>query len=92
MKPEPPPVGRVPRPGPKQRPEKRDHVNSWPKTRIADALRLINGRAFKPAEWSKSGLPIVRIQNLNNPQALFNHYQGELPEKFKLQDGDLLFA
>jgi type I restriction enzyme, S subunit len=53
---------------------------------------LINGRAFKPTEWRKSGLPIVRIQNLNNPDAPFNYYDGQLPEKFLLDDGDLLFA
>jgi type I restriction enzyme S subunit len=62
------------------------------KTRIGGALRLVNGRAFKPSEWSKSGVPIVRIQNLNNQDAPFNYYRGELPEKFKLRDGDLLFA
>ncbi len=64
----------------------------WPQIRIGDSLQLINGRAFKPSEWSKSGLPIVRIQNLNNPDAPFNYYEGTLPEKFLLDDGDLLFA
>ena len=33
---------------------------------------LVNGRAFKPNEWAKSGLPIIRIQNLNNALASFN--------------------
>jgi type I restriction enzyme S subunit len=60
--------------------------------RVGEALRLVNGRAFKPSEWNKSGLPIVRIQNLNNPDAPFNYYEGDLPEKFLLGDGDLLFA
>ena len=65
---------------------------AWRKVRIGDALKLINGRAFKPTEWAKTGIPIVRIQNLNNPDAAFNYYQGELPAKFALVDGDLLFA
>lgn len=64
----------------------------WPTVRIGDALNLINGRAFKPTEWTKSGTPIVRIQNLNNPKAPFNYYQGDLPAKIALDDGDLLFA
>ncbi|MFT3831326.1 MAG: restriction endonuclease subunit S [Opitutaceae bacterium] len=64
----------------------------WPVVRIGSALNLINGRAFKPSEWSGSGLPIVRIQNLNNPEAPFNFYDGELPAKFRLKDDDLLFA
>jgi len=64
----------------------------WPTVKVGDALNLINGRAFKPTEWTKTGTPIVRIQNLNNPDAPFNYYQGELPAKIALDDGDLLFA
>jgi len=64
----------------------------WPRVKIGGVLKLVNGRAFKPAEWSKTGLPIVRIQNLNNPDAPFNYFRGELPSKFLLDDGDLLFA
>lgn len=64
----------------------------WPTIKVGKALNLINGRAFKPTEWAKTGIPIVRIQNLNNPDAPFNYYQGELPAKFALDDGDLLFA
>ena len=68
------------------------HRTPWPTVKIGDTLRLINGRAFKPTEWAKTGTPIVRIQNLNNPEAPFNYYQGDLPEKIALNDGDLLFA
>ena len=64
----------------------------WASVRIGDSLNLINGRAFKPTEWMKFGTPIVRIQNLNNPDAPFNYFQGDLPAKFLLDDGDLLFA
>ena len=60
--------------------------------RVGDVLNLINGRAFKSTEWTKTGVPIVRIQNLNNPDAAFNYYQGDLPSKFLLRHGDLLFA
>ena len=67
-------------------------TNGWGKVRIGDSLRLINGRAFKPSEWRQRGLPIVRIQNLNNPEAPFNYYEGDLPEKFLLNNGDLVFA
>ena len=67
-------------------------TNAWGKVRVGDALRLINGRAFKPSEWKERGLPIVRIQNLNNAEAPFNYYEGDLPERFLLNNGDLLFA
>lgn len=65
----------------------------WPEVRIGDALRLINGYAFKPSDWSKDGgLPIVRIQNLNRADAPFNYYKGVLPLKVRLSGGELLFA
>ncbi len=73
--------------------EPAEHHNApWLTVKVGDALDLINGRAFKPTEWSKTGTPIVRIQNLNNPEAPFNYYHGHLPGKFLLEDGDLLFA
>src|SRR5579862_528694 len=71
---------------------KRTQNHRWTRVRIGDSLDLINGRAFKPTEWAKEGTPIVRIQNLNNADAPFNYYNGDLPEKFRLDDGDLLFA
>ena len=64
----------------------------WKRARIGDTLRLVNGAAFKPTDWTKDGVPIVRIQNLNNPEAAFNLTKRELPEKFKLRGGELLFA
>lgn len=64
----------------------------WPTVRVGEALSLINGRAFKPSEWAKTGTPIVRIQNLNNAAAPFNYFQGDLPAKFAIDDGELLFA
>jgi len=53
---------------------------------------LQNGRAFKPTEWRPTGLPIVRIQNLNNPAAPYNHFDGEVDERNRLRGGELLFA
>lgn len=51
-----------------------------------------NGRAFKPTEWKPTGLPIVRIQNLNNSAAPYNHFDGEVDERNRLRGGELLFA
>lgn len=65
---------------------------TWPKVRVGDTLALINGRAFKPTEWKKTGRPIIRIQNLNNPEAPYNYFEGDLPEKFRVDNDDLLFA
>ncbi len=46
---------------------------NWQWVRLGDSLEMINGRAFKPTDWKNSGLPIVRIQNLNRADAPFNY-------------------
>jgi type I restriction enzyme S subunit len=64
----------------------------WALVRLGDALRLVNGRAFKPTEWSKSGLPIIRIQNLNDRQAPFNFCDTSIPDRFHVKTGDFLIS
>ncbi|HRE06270.1 MAG TPA: restriction endonuclease subunit S [Opitutaceae bacterium] len=64
----------------------------WATARIGDVLKLYNGAAFKPSQWSTSGLPIIRIQNLNKKDAPFNYFDGEINERFRVRNGDLLFA
>lgn len=64
----------------------------WTSASIGSLCELLNGRAFKPSEWSAEGLPIVRIQNLNNPQASFNRFSGTYSCRHHLRGGELLFA
>lgn len=64
----------------------------WTWVRIGEAMDLINGRAFKPTEWSTTGIPIVRIQNLNNADAPFNYCNFEIPDKFYIDTEDLLLS
>lgn len=59
---------------------------------IGDVCELINGRAFKPSDWTADGLPIVRIQNLNDEVAPFNRYNGPVRERFLIDSGALLFS
>jgi type I restriction enzyme S subunit len=66
--------------------------SGWCSARIRDLCTLENGRAFKPSEWTNKGLPIVRIQNLNRPDARFNYFDGEAAERNRLSGGELLFA
>jgi hypothetical protein len=37
-----------------------------PVGRVGEICDLINGKAFKPEDWSETGTPIIRIQNLND--------------------------
>src|SRR5688572_23933555 len=64
----------------------------WAASQIGELCVLVNGRAFKPSDWGDTGLPIIRIQNLNRPDAPFNHFNGPVHEKFLVKSGDLLFA
>jgi type I restriction enzyme S subunit len=64
----------------------------WTHAQIGDLCDLINGRAFKPKDWSTSGLPIIRIQNLNNPDASFNFCDFDVEGRFLVDPGELLFA
>ena len=66
--------------------------DSWEWVRLRELTLLYNGKAFKPSDWTSSGLPIVRIQNLNNPNAPFNYYNGNVDENFILYGDELLFA
>jgi len=66
--------------------------NNWKRTTIKKTCHLVNGRAFKPSEWARKGLPIIRIQNLNNPNAQFNYCNFPVDDKYYVDDGDLLFA
>ncbi len=64
----------------------------WAWARIGAITELVNGKAFKPSDWTPIGLPIVRIQNLNNPDSPYNRYDGDCDSKFLLYGGELLFA
>ena len=65
-----------------------EHWELVPLKHMAD---FINGDAFKPSEWAESGIPIIRIQNLNGSEE-FNYYQGEVEPRYLVHDGDLLFG
>lgn len=65
---------------------------SWMFEPIGNLCSLFNGRAFKQTEWSQAGLPIIRIQNLNNSESKFNYFDGELDDRHLVLPGTLLFA
>ena len=69
-----------------------DIPDSWEWVRVRNCTELFNGRAFKPSDWTVTGLPIVRIQNLNDEKAPFNYYNKSVEEDVHLYGGELLFA
>ena len=62
------------------------------KMKLGEICNFINGRAFKPSEWDKKGLPIVRIQNLNDENAEFNFCSKAIEDKYIIEDNQLLFS
>lgn len=64
----------------------------WQRRTLGDVGEYINGKAFKPSEWSETGRPIVRIQNLTETSKDFNYYDGEVDPKYLIKKGDVLIS
>lgn len=64
----------------------------WEVSKVKLLADYINGFPFKPAEWGAKGRPIIRIQNLTKEHAAFNYYDGAIPERNHVKDGDILLS
>lgn len=60
--------------------------------KLGEVCKLVNGYAFKPSDWTEEGMPIIRIQNLNDETAPFNYFSGNIDKKYIVENGDLLFS
>jgi hypothetical protein len=61
----------------------------WTPKALSALARYANGFAFKPHHWTKEGLPIVRIEQLNNPEGEYDFFLGYVPPDNLIDDGDL---
>ena len=65
----------------------------WEYKKLGDIATYINGFPFKPSDWKDNGKPIIRIQNLTNPQSAFNRCpRTDIPEKYFVSSGDILIS
>ena len=64
----------------------------WEIKKLGEVASYVNGYAFKPEHWGETGVPIIRIQNLNNLNADFNYCESDIPQKFVIEDGDILIS
>ncbi len=62
------------------------------KTKLGELATYINGYAFKPQDRGKTGLPIIRIQDLSGNSHDLGFYNGKYPEKIEINDGDVLIS
>ena len=63
----------------------------WKERTIGEICDFTNGSGFKPSDWGKEGLPIIRIQNLNGSRG-FHYFAGMTDKRRIVEPGDLLFA
>jgi len=70
----------------------KDLPQDWRIVKLTEVAEYINGYPFSVKDWKRSGLPIIRIQNLNDPNAEFNYFDGEIDKKYIVNDGDILLS
>jgi len=64
----------------------------WEDSNIGKIGTYVNGKAFKPSEWQKTGVPIIRIQNLTDESNDFNYSKDNFKKKYEINDGDILVS
>jgi type I restriction enzyme S subunit len=69
-----------------------DLPDGWTQTTLGELGSYLNGRAFKRAEWSDAGRPIIRIQNLTGTASSHNYFNGEVEDRYIVRTGDLLIS
>ena len=64
----------------------------WASVTLSQVAEYINGMAFSPSDWKDGGMPIIRIENLNDESATFNYFQRQVEERYLVNDGDVLLS
>jgi type I restriction enzyme S subunit len=62
-----------------------------PTKAIKELCSFSNGHGFTRHDWTKNGLPIIRIAHLNGSRD-FDYYAGEPDPEWVVEPGELLFA
>lgn len=66
--------------------------DGWRVAPFSALADYVNGRAFKPEDWGKEGLPIIRIAQITNPDAETNFFDGAVDPRNLIDDDDLIFS
>ncbi|AKB65693.1 restriction endonuclease subunit S [Methanosarcina mazei] len=67
-------------------------IEGWSEKKLSELAEYINGYSFKPDDWGEDGLPIIRIEQLKNPNELIDYSSGKIPQKNIIENGDLIFS
>ncbi len=72
--------------------EKEVFVSNFPIVKLGQVADFQNGFAFKSSDWSYTGKPIIRIQNLTNSSNNINKTKVRVDSKYEVEKGDLLIS
>jgi type I restriction enzyme S subunit len=64
----------------------------WKHSSLIRLAEYHNGAAFNPKHWGEDGLPIIRIEQINDPNAPTDFYNGPLIPQNRIGNGDLIFS
>ena len=59
---------------------------------VSALAEYINGYPFKPDDFTPTGLPVIRIRQLVDAEAEQDLFDGPVPVRVRLCDGDLVFS
>jgi type I restriction enzyme S subunit len=66
--------------------------DGWVETNLDGIAEYINGYPFKPADLGETGVPVIRIKQLLDPNEPVDRTQTETPERCLLRNGDIVFS
>jgi len=66
--------------------------DGWVETNLEGIAEYINGYPFKPADLGETGVPVIRIKQLLDPNEPVDRTETETPERYLLKDGDIVFS
>ncbi|KDE40746.1 Type I restriction-modification system, specificity subunit S [Nitrincola lacisaponensis] len=67
----------------------------WPMVKIGDVSEILSGNAWKSSGFTPdkgSLLPVIRIQNVSNQETEFVYWGGDVLDKYRIENGDLLLS
>ena len=62
--------------------------STWSTSKLKYLGTYINGYAFKPDDWGDCGKRIIRIQDLTRSNDNPNYYDGTIPSKYEINNGE----
>jgi len=65
---------------------------SWEIKTLGEIADFQNGNDFSKDQWEDEGLPIIRIQNLTGTGDSYNYFSGEVHDRYRVENGDILFS